>query len=54
MPQVPEPESLTDARSAAEDLLKNGSDNISKIIVKHAIKEFPPAYERIFDVSSRI
>lgn len=52
MPQVPQPEELTDARTYAEDLLNNTDGNrLSKEVIKHVMKDMPPAFERIFDVS---
>ena len=52
MPSVPDPESLVDARSAAISLLKTEEgDLFSKAVVKYAMKEFPPAVGRMFEVS---
>lgn len=51
MPEVPDPESLADARMAAEQHLQNGGgDPISKAVIKYSKEDIPPAFERIFDV----
>ncbi|PAV77450.1 hypothetical protein WR25_09221 [Diploscapter pachys] len=51
MPSVPDPESLKDARTVAEDYLSltSGSEE-KKVIIEHIIKEVNTAFERVFDV----